>query len=226
MNQAVYIGAGLDLIPVLVCRDIKKFIYIDSQPFSEHGTEVYTKKNNQFIKITATLETREQYEKNNLFARFNFRVRLDKLMKQNNFLLVSETKYCLLFKNNLDQVIKYHISCAFPEFLTDEIVDDIGQSNTLILCGHHPKKIILALMKEPKFIIGNCHTVYQKYDDEESQIINYLYENSYIVEKYILLKEINEYEYWDNKNILPSIRDNYKIIKCKNLEEMEKNKNK
>jgi hypothetical protein len=220
MNQAVYIGAGLDLIPVLVCRDIKKFIYIDSQPFSEHGTEVYTKK---YEKITATLETREQYEKNNLFGRFNFRFRLDKLMKQNNFLLMSEKKYCLIFKNNLDQVIKYHISCAFPEFLTDEIVDDIGQCNTLILCGHHPSKIILPMMKEPKFIIGNCHTVYQDYD-EESQIIKYLNENPYIVEKYILLKEIEEYEYWDNKNILPSIRDNYKIIECKNLEDIEKNK--
>ena len=43
MQQAVYVGAGHDIIPVLVFRDIKKFIYIDSQPFSEHGTHVYTK---------------------------------------------------------------------------------------------------------------------------------------------------------------------------------------
>jgi hypothetical protein len=218
MNQAVYIGAGLDLIPVLVCRDIKKFIYIDSQPFSEFGTDVYTKNNNQ---ITASLETREKYEKNNLFGRFNFRFRLDKLMKQNNFLLVSETKYCLLFKNDLNQVIKYHISCAFPEFLTDEIVDDIAQCNTLILCGYHPRKIILALIKEPKIIIGNCRTVYQDCDDEESSIIEYLYNNPYIVEKYLLLKEIKEYEYWEDSNILPSIKDNYESIECKNLEDME-----
>jgi hypothetical protein len=224
MNQAVYIGAGLDLIPVLVCKDIKKFIYIDSQPFSEFGTHVYTKQNNK--RIIATLETREKYDKNNLFGRFNFRFRLDKLMKQNNFLLVSETKYCLLFKNDLNQVIKYHISCAFPEFLTDEIVDDIAQCNTLILCGYHPRKIILALIKEPKIIIGNCRTVYQDCDDEESNIIEYLYNNPYIVEKYLLLKEINEYEYWEDKNIIPSIRDNYKIIECKNLEDMEKIKNK
>jgi len=218
MNQAVYIGAGLDLIPVLVCRDIKKFIYIDSQPFSEFGTDVYTKNNE---KITASLETREKYEKNNLFGRFNFRFRLDKLMKQNNFLLVSETKYCLLFKNDLNQVIKYHISCAFPEFLTDEIVDDIAQCNTLILCGYHPRKIILALIKEPKIIIGNCRTVYQDCDDEESSIIEYLYNNPYIVEKYLLLKEIKEYEYWEDSNILPSIKDNYESIECKNLEDME-----
>lgn len=215
MDQAVYIGAGLDLIPVLICRYIKKFIYIDSQPFSEHGSSVCTKNDE---KIIASIETREKYEKNNLFDRFNFRFRLDKLMKQNNFLLMSESKYCLLFKNDLGQVIKYHISCAFPEFITDEIVEDIAQCNTLILCGHHPKKIILALMKEPKFIIGNCRTVYQEYDDDESQIIKYLNENPYIVEKYILLKEINEYEYWQD------IRDNYKIIECKNLEDMEKNK--
>jgi len=218
MNQAVYIGAGLDLIPVLVCRDIKKFIYIDSQPFSEFGTDVYTK---NYDKITASLETREKYEKNNLFGRFNFRFRLDKLMKQNNFLLVSEKKYCLLFKNDLNQVIKYHISCAFPEFITDEIVEDIAQCNTLILCGHHPKKIILALMKEPKIIIGNCRTVYQDCDDEESSIIEYLYNNPYIVEKYILLKEIKEYEYWEDSNILPSIKDNYESIECKNLEDIE-----
>ena len=122
MQQAVYIGAGHDIIPVLIFRDIKKFIYIDSQPFSEHGTSVYTEK---YISYESTLETREQYEADNLFGRPRFIEDQKDLMIQNNFILQSESKYCITYKNEYDQIIKYHLSCSFPEFLTDEIISDI-----------------------------------------------------------------------------------------------------
>jgi hypothetical protein len=222
MQQAVYIGAGHDIIPVLVFRDIKKFIFIDSQPFSEHGTSVYTK---EYISYETTLETREQYEADNLFGRPKFIEDYKELMIQNNFILQSESKYCITYKNEYDQIIKYHLSCSFPEFLTDEIKSDILECNTLILCGYFPNKQVLSMMKEPKFLIGNCHTVYTFNQEDASEaseaVTRYLLEHPYMIENYLLLKEDKEYEYWNHDNIIPSIRDNYTIIKCNDLDEME-----
>jgi len=222
MQKAVYVGAGHDIIPVLVFRDIKKFIYIDSQPFSEHGTHVYTKDSKSYF---SKLETRILHENDNLFGRSNFIEEFQQLMKQNNFILQSESKYCLIYKNDHDQVIKYHLSCSYPEFLTDEIKSDIRECNTLILCGYFPHKNILSMMKDPKNLIGNCHTVYtynkENDGDEKNKVTKYLIEYPYIMENYLLLKEDQEYEYWNHTKIIPSVRDNYKIIKCKNLDEME-----
>jgi hypothetical protein len=143
MQQAIYIGAGHDIIPVLVLRDIKKFIYIDSQPFSEHGTGVYTK---EYRCESATLKTRDKYENDNLFGRSDFIDRFKQLMKQNNFTLQYESKYCITYENDHQQIIKYHLSCSFPEFLTDEIRADINECNTIIMCGYFPDKSILSMM--------------------------------------------------------------------------------
>jgi len=78
------------------------------------------------------------------------------------------------------------------------------------------------MMKDPKNVIGNCHTLYTYDDkDESNKVTRYLLEYPYILENYLLLKENKEYEYWDHTKIIPSIRDNYKVIKCKNLQEME-----
>ena len=38
---AIYIGAGNDIRPVNIFNNITKFYYIDSQPFSHSGKEVY-----------------------------------------------------------------------------------------------------------------------------------------------------------------------------------------
>ena len=223
IDFAVYVGAGLDIVPILVLRHIKQFIYIDSQPFSEFGTHVYT---NKYESFDATVNTRQNHEENNLFGRPTFKERFEQLMKQNNFIVQSETKYCWIYKNDYGQVIKYHVSCAFPEFLTEEIKKDISECNTLILCGHFPNNRILSLMYEPKYIICNCHTVYTyDADEKDSSVIKYLLDNQHIPEKYFLLKEYKKYDYWEHTNIVEDIRDNYNVIPCNTLDDVIKNIN-
>jgi hypothetical protein len=189
-EQAVYIGAGCNINPILIMKDIKKFIYIDSSPFSMHGTNVYTHNNNE--SFNATLETRELYENNNMLGYSNFKDEFDIRMKQNNFVLVSETKYCWIYTNN-DQLVKYHVSCAFPEFAVSnpEIIRDISESNILIVCGHNPNKLILKMMKEIKYVICDCKTGYFLSDDEDEKdsVITYLLENPDIVTHYKLIKD-------------------------------------
>jgi len=204
MIQALYIGAGLDIVPVLVLKDIKKFIYIDSQPFSDHGTSVCKK---DFTSDKATIETREIHEEDNLFGRTNFKSSFHTIATRNSFTQLSETKYCGIYKNQYDQIIKYHMSCSFPEFVTDEIREDIAQCNTLILCGYSPNKVVLTMMKSPDYVIANCHTVYTDDESEDSEsTISYLVNNPTVIKGYYLLKEIVE-----------SLRDNFQIISCKDL---------
>jgi hypothetical protein len=219
MDSAVYIGAGHDIIPVLVMKHIKNFIYIDSQPFSEHGTHVYLDNDSSYY---ATIETRIKNEEDNLLGRPKFKEQFEKLMKQNNFTLESTTKYCWIYKNTYDQVIKYHVSCSFPEFLTDEIKEDISNCNTLILCGYFPHKIIASMMPLFRYVICNTHTCYidscyEDDDDYNQSITKYLIDNPTIIKKYFLLKEYKKYEYWEHKNIIDSVSDNYKVIECDNL---------
>ena len=66
MNKAVYIGAGTDLVPVIVIDDIKEFIYIDSQPFSEFGTHAY----DETTHISSYIEKKDRHE--NAFSRKSF----------------------------------------------------------------------------------------------------------------------------------------------------------
>ena len=37
--KAVYIGAGCDIRPIKIFKDIKLFYYFDGQPYSEFGTK-------------------------------------------------------------------------------------------------------------------------------------------------------------------------------------------
>ena len=39
MQKAIYVGAGTDILPLLCYPNIKKWIYIDSQPNNEFGPE-------------------------------------------------------------------------------------------------------------------------------------------------------------------------------------------
>ena len=64
MSSAFYPGAGLDIFPLIMFRNIKKWIYMDSQPRSEFGDNFYEG-----------------------FARPKFIEKLKQIMEQNEFKL-------------------------------------------------------------------------------------------------------------------------------------------
>ncbi len=209
MNKAVYIGAGLDIIPVLVLNKINTFIYIDSQPISEFGMFYWNDK--------------KMYRK-------HFLPKLEKLMKNNNFTKTIQKNNYIEYTNKI-QTIKYFINTPFPEKITDEIEKEIRECNTLIIAGYNPNNKIIEIMPNLKNIIGNCHTCYNHndYEDENEKnnsTFNYLINknNPNICYNYLLLKEIKEIEYWNLDLIKPELSDNYKIISCKDLIDFEKAK--
>ncbi len=201
MDKAVYIGSGLDIIPIIILSNINEFIYIDSQPTSEYGSYLYGNKN---------------------FYRTNFIPNLEKILDNNNFILTQKKENYLEYTNGI-KIIKYFINTSFPEMINDDIMMEIKQCHNLILSGYDPNKIILQFMPYLKNIYCNCHTVYNipdcEYEDEESinnsvfreLIMNF---NNY---NYFLIKEKFKYEYWNYNIINKTIIDKFEICNYKSL---------
>ena len=90
MSKALYVGAGTDILPVIMYQDIKDFYYIDSQPASEFGTLGFADKT---------------------FYRANFLSNLSKVMHNNNFKIREETHNYLRYYNpTTEQNIHYYIN--------------------------------------------------------------------------------------------------------------------
>jgi hypothetical protein len=203
MASLTYIGAGLDIIPIIVIPEVNEFIYIDSRPYTQYG---HWRPKDTTISF---------YEK-------SFLPRLNKLMQSNNFTLIKQEEKYLEYVNPSNQVLKYHINTAFPN-VGDSIHADISKSEHLVLCGYDPHKSILQLMPRLKYIWMNQHTVYSASDndfDSEEEKFNstfrMLHSNpgSY---QYRLMKEKTEYEYWEDKNIVPQIKENYDVCEISSL---------
>ena len=202
MNRLVYIGSGLDFIPVIIMNKIKDFVYIDSRPKSEYGMFYFEE------------------------GRFNQNWFLDdvsKIMKNNNFILKEKTEKYIEYTDN-DKTIKYYINTPFPEMVTKEILEDIKNVENLYISGFDPNKIILKMLPNLKNIYCSNNTCYDTYtrdffEDEEhknNSLIHYLNENK-LDFNFFLANEKVDYDYFLSENQKPEIKSNYDIIQIKNL---------
>ncbi len=201
MASLTYIGAGLDIIPIIVIPEVNEFIYIDSRPTTAYGDWRLKDESISF------------YEK-------SFLPRLNQRLQNNNFTLKrSEEKY-LEYTNPKSQTLKYYINTAFPN-VGDPAKADISKSEHLVLCGYDPHKSIIQMMPQLKYIWTNQHTVYSANDfDSEEDKNNSTFRmlrsdpGSY---QYRLMKEKVAFEYWEDNNIIPQIKENYDICEMDSL---------
>jgi hypothetical protein len=217
MNKAVYIGAGTDLVPVIIIDNIKEFIYIDSQPFSEFGTHAY----DEITHISSSVEKKDRHE--NAFSRKYFLENLHKVMNQISFKLINSNDDYLIFTKD-DRSLKYYYSCAFPDYIDNNIIEDIKTCDTIIMVAHDPHNKIFEYLQKPINFIGDIHTIYKsnKNDDNyERSAFRYILENPNMIKKYYIMKEKKEYEWWENKNQVPELKLNFDLIECKNLNEIK-----
>ena len=140
MSKAIYIGANTDIEPILLYKNIKEWILVDSQPISEFGID-----------------------RRNGFQRDYFIPELLEVMKNNNFSISKyvNDKYYIFNNNKTNQNIKYHINCAIPEEY-NKIKDDIKDWDVLVNIGFDPDKIILNESNKIKdlLFIGSNNCVY------------------------------------------------------------------
>ena len=58
-------------------------------------------------------------------------------------------------------------------------------------------------------------------ENENEYSFKYIIDNPHIIKKYIVMKCINEYEYWNNDTQIPELKSNYKLIEFNKLEDIK-----
>ena len=134
--SAFYPGADIDIVPLVMFPDITSWIYLDSQPRSEFGSNLYPG-----------------------FERPLFLSRLDNAMNQVGFYkMVVQDDVVLYYNTNTSQSVRYEINAVFPQCLTKR---HFG-CDTLVLSGFdtescHPPE---GWTDTFRHVITNNHTIH------------------------------------------------------------------
>lgn len=159
---AVYIGAGEDM-SFIKNTSIKKMLCIDSLPKTGFPTveHIYSKKTQKKI--------------------------LDNIRNNINIMDLGfiESKISssslLIFTNSKGQEIRYYTNTPFPSGITEDLIQEIAKANTLIICGYHPHKDILDMLKKPINIICKKNTYYGLEEANEDSVLIKLHEKTYSI---------------------------------------------
>ena len=139
MLSAFYPGAGLDIFPVIMFRDIKEWVYMDSQPRSEFGDNLYEG-----------------------FERPKFIEQLKKIMEQNDFLLTIIDGDTYVFYNlEYSQLVKYETNSVFPISLKSRHYE----CDTIVLCGFDLGECKKDFINKYSNIITNNITYHDETDE-------------------------------------------------------------
>jgi hypothetical protein len=213
MNYGLYIGCGTDFEPTEHLRNVRKFIFIDSQPLTSHGD------------LYQAFTPQDKFE----FFNKNYMNEFMNAATSAGFQKISiDGIYPHVYKNfNTHQEVYHYYSLCFPILSfknnptasQDEILKliyQIKQVTHLIVRGYSPNYIIFRYIPKPVVFVAYDDTVYGE------KINNILpYERKKIT---VLLQQnqcrnnISEYIYISN-NIKETFQ-NYDdfIYKTKNLE--------
>ena len=165
-RSALYVGAGLDIRPLRSLRDIKRFVFVDSQPFSEFGSL-------------------------HGYARPSFLPRLHETMEREGFLAVDDSgSSCPLlahtvplhgmhrFCDNRARIVEYHYNTAIEASTEDAtFLSLLPRCDTLIVAGHHPhiSAVTRACVPSGLHFVGFHGTSFK--DDGEDTVIASLYKD-------------------------------------------------
>ena len=142
MSSAFYPGAGTDIVPPIIFRTIKKWIYMDSQPRSEFGNDFYKG-----------------------FSRPRFIPTLITVMHQNGFELQTTEEDVFTFYNPIhEQTIRYETNAVFPQALQSYH----RACDTLVLCGYELTNPPPDFITSYSHIITDSNTFH---DEEEEKIL-------------------------------------------------------
>ena len=184
-SKLLYIGSGLHIKPVTDFLKTKKFIFIDTLPrteFSENNTRISYNK----------------YFYNNLIDKFKkYKFELTNEIKLNIDINNIEYKIypTLLIFNNIEtnQTVDYYISTNFLYIENYNLIQDITDSDGLIISSYYPSKYLLKYFTFPKKLFCYNDNLYNYtrdhwLDDEyDSSIFNILDKDK----KNIYFKEFN-----------------------------------
>ena len=189
---AVYIGAGINIIPIILFRNIETFIYIDSKP--------------DFI---------DKNYRTKFFWNFHDTITKVGYYKIRN---IDNTNLHRYKHSSRHTEVLYFMNTNFPTGLTQLAKDYIKQASVLICCGYNPNKVILDLMKlGPKIFIGDNKT---KYISDEENVCNSLYKNNNLIKEFIRFDIPKNYSYWEPLYVEEVHMTNFRITTYDSLKSL------
>ncbi len=192
INSLLYIGAGTHLDIFKHFPYVEKFILVDTQPrgycnyndsknIFDYGCYVKSFIGNlitQMCKNNFMLTSITKLDKKYYKKIFNTKQKIYyKLFKHKIPEFINPS---LLVFNNIksNQMVKYYISTSIEYNLTNELYQDIKETDGLIVSGHNPNLKLLDILDRPIKFYGYSSTCFS-YEPEESEcgIVDWLYEN-------------------------------------------------
>jgi hypothetical protein len=188
IKKIVYIGAGKHIECTKHFPNTKVFVFVDTQPRSEHDSLSFCKRfyrgtffedllyecRRNYFRLFSIRKTDKKYYKKilnckqYLYYKFNYKT---------PFL----NPTLLTFMNDqTKQIIYYYISTNIEYNLIPELLLDIQTSDALIVSGHFPHKVLFNYFNQdnPKKFIGYSESCFKmpinKEDDDANSIIAYL----------------------------------------------------
>ena len=201
-DTAVYIGAGLDFIPVFKFREIRTFIYADCMP-----------------KYSANTEFIEE------LSRPKFPMDLYQTMQRLGFrkAVSDETDLYIYVNPKNGTTIKYYTNLRFPrDSDKGSFLYEVKNASALICCGHGTDRSIINFMRKgPKIFIGDNKTVY-KSDSNENNIDLALIENPSLFDVYYKINIPADYKYMDILTVVSSDFLRFQVSKHDTLLDLSK----
>ena len=186
--KAIYFGAGLDTRPLINLDDVKEFIYIDCQPYSEFGN------------IRSGNLDEDGYD---YYERPNFINKIITEFKKVGFNLKTNIFDTLYFSNSNDTIVKYYINISIPDDI-NLIFDELDYFDYLIVAGYHPSYKIMNYIDPNKKVnfVGFYDTYYGNSEFEfEDNIISKLYSEKVFRNNFL------KFYYFDINNELKVFND-------------------
>jgi hypothetical protein len=201
-NKMLYVGAGYNINPVIHFPKTKMFVFIDSQPRSQHDN-IYGKYSKHFYKNTFRDKLVKKYKEHG-FILHSYRILnpnySNEIMTWKQYILswyesipTDVNPSLLTFKNKeTEQTIRYYISTNIRRNLGIRLYKDIQTCDTLIISSYYPESEILNIFDSPKIFIGYNDTNYRVNTNEfnknyDNNIIYYLQLNPHKVSNYFSL---------------------------------------
>lgn len=186
IKKILYIGSGCHLNIVSHFPNVPEFILIDTQPRSEHDSIEFNPDfyRHLFVNLLLSAGIEQDIVLTNICE-------LD-----NKYYLNCEHKLpflnptLLTFTNTkTKQIIKYYISTNIRYNMNDILINDIHQSEALIVSGHYPDIILYDYLDEKKPIqfIGYSKTCFSLDIDEMTDNIYCKLHNNNYFDKYYLV---------------------------------------
>ena len=147
LMRALYVGAGVDVRPIVALPSISLLVCADGQPFSEFGA---TRCPGGAWGCRCTLTSGQH-----CYSRPMFLQTLDKTMQSVGLPLsvVNENE-----RDYSGRVI-YFMNTALPDHI--DVLRPLSPFDTLIVAGHHPDASVLSLMSSTCTFVGFYGTVYR-----------------------------------------------------------------